>query len=346
MLAILLKPRLINAALLLVALCLGACSERPNKTDLLTIQGRTMGTNFLVKIVEDRNVRVQERLAIEQQINRLLAEVNQQMSTYLPDSEISLFNQYRGTDWFQISKDFAIVLQRALEISHLSNGSFDITVGPLVNLWGFGPEKRDEVVPSTAEIEERRSSVGYKKLTVTLSPPAIMKSLPELYCDLSAIAKGFGVDKVSDYLEGLGAKNYMVEIGGEVRVKGKSPTGVWRIGVERPDDPTGLQAVIEISDNAMATSGDYFNYFEKDGVRYSHTIDPITGRPIIHKLASVTIIHPLCTMADGLATAINVMGPDAGYEFALQQNLPVLMIVRGEDGFVEKMTPQFKKYFN
>lgn len=339
------SKRSLVSLLLLAAAVLSACSAGQNQPELLTLQGRTMGTSFVVKVAGE--VPGQQRNEIEQQINGVLEEVNRQMSTYLADSEISQFNRYRETDWFPISKDFAAVLQQALELSEKSGGSFDITVGPLVNLWGFGPEQREsESIPSAADIEARRAFTGYQHLAVRLTPPAVKKSLPELNCDLSAIAKGFGVDKVADYLEGLGVKNYMVEIGGEVRVKGQSPTGFWRIGVERPDDPTGLQAVLEISNNAMATSGDYFNYFEKDGVRYSHTIDPRTGRPITHKLASVTVIHHSCTLADGLATAIDVMGPESGYEFALAQQLPVFMIVRDNTGFVEKMTPQFGQYLN
>jgi thiamine biosynthesis lipoprotein len=237
------------------------------------------------------------------------------------------------------------VVREALRISEASGGAFDVTVGPLVNLWGFGPEDRPRRVPDERAIEERRAAVGYRKLAVRMSPPAVKKDAPELSCDLSALAKGYGVDTVAEYLDACGMRNYMVEVGGEVRAKGKNGQGIpWRIGVERPGGPGGLLKVIRISGHALATSGDYRNYFEEDGVRYSHTIDPRTGRPIAHALGSVTVIHRSCMVADGMATAINVLGPQAGYDLAVRQKLPVLMVVREGDGFTETMTPWFEAF--
>ncbi len=306
-----------------------------------------MGTTFTVKLVEkdsDKGKTNYEK--VESEINRLLVEVNRQMSTYIEDSEISRFNQYRKTDWFPVSSDLAKVLIASITISEKSQGAFDITVGPLVNLWGFGPEYQANKIPDDEEIKEKKALTGYKKLSVKLSPPAVKKDIPEIYCDLSAIAKGFGVDKITMLLDSIKIENYMVEIGGEVRTKGKTQQNkLWRIGIEAPDSPTDIQRIIVISDNSMATSGDYRNYYEKDGVRYSHTIDPLIGSPIAHKLASVTVIDKSSMIADGMATAINVLGPEEGYKFALREGLPVFMIVREKQGFVEKMTPEFKTFF-
>ena len=267
------------------------------------------------------------------------------LSTYRADSELSRFNRSRKTDWIPASEEFVKVLREALSISDRSGGAFDVTVGPLVNLWGFGPERRRGLVPSQEEIEARKKLVGYRKLHVRTSPSSVKKDIPELYCDLSAIAKGYAVDKAAEYLEGEGFEDYMVEVGGEVRAKGRNQNGdPWRIGVQRPDTAGSLEKIVSISDAGVATSGDYLNYFEVDGVRYSHTIDPRTGRPITHSLASVTVIHPSCMTADGMATAINVLGPDEGYAFAVREKLAVLMIVRGKDSFVEKMTPSFRRF--
>ncbi|KAA3657833.1 MAG: FAD:protein FMN transferase, partial [Calditrichaeota bacterium] len=188
--------------------------------------------------------------------------------------------------------------------------------------------------------------VGQKHVTARSNPPAVKKEIPGIYCDLSAIAKGYAVDAVADYLIDAGFANFLVEIGGEVRAGGKKANGdAWRIGIASPVKSGGIQKVVRLSDTGMATSGDYFNYFEKDGKRYSHTIDPVTGHPVTHKLASVTVIHPSCMTADGYATAIDVMGPEKGFEFAQDRNLAVFMIVRSNGGFVEKMTPEFEAIF-
>jgi thiamine biosynthesis lipoprotein len=309
------------------------------------LQGRTMGTSFTVKIVvSDKNAA--EWQIIDAEINALLVNINQQMSTYLADSEISSFNKYDGTDWFDVSEQFARVVQMATMISRASDGAFDATIGPLVNLWGFGPENRPVRIPSEDEITNRMQALGYEFLEVRENPPALRKKNIEIYCDLSAIAKGFGVDVVAGYLERQQFSRFMVEIGGEVKTRGLNSRGEkWKIGVASPDSPD-INKVLHLHNTAVATSGDYFNYFEEDGIRYSHTIDPRTGRPIGHKLASVTVLHESCMLADGYATAINVLGPDDGYEFALKMNLPIFMIVREGSDFIEKMTPSFETVLN
>ncbi len=333
--------------LLVFALALAGIMQCRQQTapELVTLNGLTMGTSYMVKYLQtgaQKQVPGQE--TVQQAIDEVLKQVNQQMSTYIEDSEISRFNRYRKTDWFPVSRDFALVLDEALKLAEFTGGALDVTIGPLVNLWGFGPEARPTQIPSEEEIQKRLKLVGYHLLEVRPEPPAVRKKNANVYCDLSSIAKGFGVDKVSAYLDSLNIRNYLVEIGGEVRGRGTGPGGaVWRVGVATPDRGFDIRKVVKISNLAMATSGDYHNYFEADGVRYSHTIDPRTGRPIQHKLASVTVAAASCMEADGLATALDVMGPEQGIKFAREHQLAVFMLVREGTRFKELMTPSFEK---
>lgn len=266
------------------------------------------------------------------------------MSTWQKDSEISVFNSLNSTDWFNVSEGFVEVVKDAEKISEESNGAFDVTVGRLVNLWGFGPIQKEDNIPTDEEIENAKVLCDYRKLHIRETDPAIKKDIPNMYVDLSSIAKGFGVDKVAEYIERSGYSNYLVEIGGEVRTSGvNQKNGKWKIGISTPDGSFDIEKIVSLDNVAVATSGNYRNYFEKDGVRYSHTIDPRTGKPITHSLASVTVVYDNCTMADGYATAIDVLGPDEGFEFALKKKLPVFLIVKTNEGFKERMTPEFSK---
>ncbi len=309
-----------------------------------------MGTTYMVKIVKPGDEKFSSRDELNKKltadIEKLLKKVNQQMSTWIEDSEISRFNRYNESQWFEVSSDTALVIGEAIGVSKESGGAFDITVGPLINLWGFGPDGTVKKIPGEGQIKKVMEEIGYEKLSVRLSPPALKKEEPGIYCDLSAIAKGFGVDQVTGYLDSRGFSHYLVEIGGEVRAKGLNHKNqIWRVAIASPDPHGGspYQKIIRLKDASMATSGDYFNYFEKDGVRYSHTIDPTTGKPITHKLASVTVIHESCMTADAMATAINVLGPEKGYQLAIKENLAVFMIVRGAKGFLENMTSRFEE---
>ncbi len=313
---------------------------------LWKLSGMTMGTFYNISIVKetsDKNVEFIKK--VHSGIEKVLRRVNKQMSTYIKDSEISTFNRFKSTEPFPVSEDLAFVTESAISISGETDGAFDITVGPLVNLWGFGPGNRPMKVPTAAQIADAMQKTGYENLSVSVDPPALQKKNVDIYCDLSAIAKGYGVDAVCRYLDSLNIPDYLVEIGGEVRVKGLSHLKrEWRIGISTPDNNMGIQKTLKISGVAVATSGDYHNYFEQDGIRYSHTIDPSTGKPIKHKLASVTVIHDNCMMADGYATAIDVMGPEKGLAFAKAKHLPVFLIVKSDIGFKEIMTPEFAKY--
>ena len=330
-----------NIVIYLLLFTFLSCSNKEDY-DLILISGTTMGTTYSVKYLNNSSKNVEE---VKSNISAILETVNSQMSTYLPDSELSRFNSLKDTSWFSVSDDLAFVLQESLDICRLTNGTLDITVGPLVNLWGFGPENKPTVIPPDSEIEKALEVVGWENISVTLDPPAVKKKLSGIYCDLSSTAKGFGVDKVSDYLVSLGINSYLVEIGGELRAEGKkSIDKEWRVGISKPDNNSSLQEVITLNNNAMATSGDYWNYFEENNVRYSHTIDPKTGRPIKHKLASITVFAETCLLADGLATAIDVMGDEEGYQFALEKKLPAYFIIRNKDEFVVNYNYYFQDF--
>ena len=332
-------------ALLLNLAVLLSCSPQRPASRLLTLTGNTMGTVYSVKIVrEEASTAGLDSAAVHRGIDGLLQEVNRQMSAYLPDSEISRFNRSTDAGWFPVSPGLYLVLDKAREISQVSGGAFDITVGPLVNLWGFGPEDRPELVPTADEILRRKSWVGSDQLQLRASPPAVKKARPEIYCDLAAIAKGYAVDQVAEYLEQRDFRRYLVDIGGEIKTAGRNHRGkIWMVGVSSPDDKFGIRKAVPLDHRAMATSGDYRNYFEVDGIRYSHTINPQTGRPITHSLASVTVIHETCMVADALATAIDVLGPEKGFDLAVRLELPVYLLVREAGAFREKMTAAFSK---
>ncbi|MEA1979982.1 MAG: FAD:protein FMN transferase [candidate division Zixibacteria bacterium] len=328
-----------------VTIILLSCSEKGVDRNLIVISGQTMGTGYEVKIVTAEAISKQRFLEVKNGIDSLLGVVNQQMSIYIDSSEITLFNCFKKTDWFPVSTETAEIFKQSLEVSKKSGGAFDITVGPLVNLWGFGPEEKDTNMPNEDSIAQVMRLTGYRKISAKLSPPSIRKKVPDVYCDLAAIAKGYGVDRIAEYLEFNGISDYLVEIGGEIRARGRNQQDtVWQIGIAVPKNELGVQTVIPLNNLSMATSGDYRFYFERKGIRYSHIINPRTGKPITHKLASATVIHTNCSYADAMATAIIVLGPEDGYKLAQRENLPVLLIIRENDDFVEKMTPAFKKY--
>ena len=305
-----------------------------------------MGTRYSVRIVDESGTHDAplKLAAIQDHVESRLNDINRQMSTYDPQSELSRFNSYRGNDWFAVSPATAHVVEFALQLAVDSGGAFDPTVGPLVNLWGFGPKKRKESPPSEEEIAAARALVGYTNLAVRTDPPALRKLHADLYVDLSAIAKGFAVDEISQLLEELGITSSMVEIGGEVHTRGSRPGGLpWRIGVEQPDlRARKLRKVYQLYDAAIATSGDYRNFFEYEGVRFSHTIDPATGQPVRHQLATVAVLADSCLEADALATALLVMGDHQGYDWCVEREVAALFLVREGTDVVQRATPRFQ----
>ncbi len=324
----------------LMLLVLSACGVDKNKA--FHLHGKTMGTTYNIKYTGQNIQLTQQEMQAE--IDRRLEEVNDQMSTYRPTSELSLFNQQEAGVKFDVSPALITVVQEAVRLNKLTLGAVDVTVGPLVNLWGFGPEARPEMVPTEEQIKEKKAVIGVDKFS--LGNHSLTKHVAGLYVDLSTIAKGYGVDVVVDYVESLGIENYMVEIGGELKVKGKNAQGVaWRIAIEKPDQVGhSMQKVIEPNGMAVATSGDYRNFFEKEGVRYSHIIDPKTGKPIQHKVASITVLAPSCMTADGLATGLMVLGEEKGLEIANQHNIPAYMLVKENNGFKAVYSKAFEQY--
>ena len=320
----------------LAGLLLSACAQEAKQ--VVHLHGNTMGTTYNVKYVIDERGQIE---GLQDEIDARLVEINKLMSTYDPTSELSRFNQNRYTTPVALSAETTKVVNEALRLGELSHGVLDVTVGPLVNLWGFGPNKRPEKVPSEEQVAEVRAYVGLDKINMT--PDGLRKLHPMVYVDLSTIAKGYGVDQVAEIMEKNNLHDYLVEIGGEMRVKGERGNGEeWLIAIEKPvSTERSVQKIVSVGTNAIATSGDYRNYYEMDGKRYSHLIDPRTGSPITHNLVSVTVVHPSSMTADGLATAFNVMGWDEAKALAEKEDLAVFLIKRTKDGFEEYASPQF-----
>jgi thiamine biosynthesis lipoprotein len=331
--------------LFLITLTLLGCGDRP--FDHFKLSGPTMGTSYHITILESDSVETNQE-ELQHVIDQQLLLINQQMSTYKLDSELSLLNKNLVGDWQNVSANLFDVLMMGLELGWLTNGAFDITVGPLVELWGFGPKSEElpNNVPGEQHIKDVLQNTGFEHIEFNLENNGIVKKKP-VTLDLSGIAKGYAVDKVAELLLYAGYRHFMVEIGGELRLQGHSPRGTpWTIAIEQPDAGGFGEAyqAVNVSDAGMATSGDYRNYFEKEGKRYSHTIDPANGYPIDHKLASVTVIAQTSAYADGLATAISVMGSEKGLQLAQQQDLAIYMIIKTEQGFDSIASDAFKPY--
>ncbi len=304
-----------------------------------------MGTSYSVTLAESVDAAAAENLA--RAIGDTLEGVNRRMSTYLEDSELSRFNRSRSTAWQPASAQLVTVLREALRVSALSDGAFDVTVGPVVNLWGFGPAPGIDEVPTANAIARALSVVGYRCLEVRATPPMIRKCIPQLYVDLSAIAKGYAVDRVVAVLADAGISDSLVEVGGELYASGVNARGEpWRIGIEKPADGarTALRS-IRVSAAAVATSGDYRIYTEIEGRRYFHEIDPHTGWPVTHRTALVSAVAPSAMEADALATALLVLGSEAGLALARRRGIAAYFVDRTHDGFALLASPEFEARF-
>ncbi len=329
-------------AALVALIAVAGCFSGPGE---IVDTGKTMGTTFSIK-VNTAGISTDAAHKALAAAAEAIQDVDRKMSTYKKDSELSRFNQQQDTQPFVFSRETFEVLTMSEQVSRESGGAFDITVGPLVNAWGFGPDKAQERELTDEEIAALRPRIGYEKLHLDAAQLSARKEVPDLYCDLSAIAAGYAADRAAEVLDAHGCMNYLVELSGEIRARGVNAQGnPWRIAVEKPEPgERAVERVIPLRDASLATSGDYRNYFEVGGRRLSHEIDPATGRPITHALASATVIHKQCAMADAYATAIMVLGPEKGYEFAVRLNLPVLLIIHDDTapgGFIERATPAF-----
>lgn len=335
--------------LAVITLTVWDCAKSSPKTSnaLTVISGYATGSSYGIKLFLPVGTKLTQK-ELEARIRNRLREIEYMMSVFINDSEISRFNRYQGTGWFSVSGETAYVADESLKVSRLSGGAFDITIAPLLNIWGFGITVPVNSLPVPALIAKMKKITGFNNLGVRLSPPALSKKMPGLCCSFSAVAQGYAVDDIALLLDKTGISSYMVEIGGEIKAKGRKPDdSLWRIGVAAPEkDQKKIQLALPLDNTAVSTSGDYQNYFEKNGRRYSHTIDPKTGYPITHSLASVTVIHPSCMHADAMATAIDVLGPDKGYDLALKEKLPVYLIIHDSGKFKEKMTPEFEAIIN
>ncbi len=328
--------RILSLLVLFLSLLFSGCDDSKNRLSVLS--GPTMGTTWSVKYTGTPDESVD---ALKADIEAALEQVNAEMSTYREDSVLSGFNRAEAGTLVALPEDTLTVLTAAFRLSEMTDGAYDVTVGPLVNLWGFGPDQNRFEPPSDLDIEAARSRVGWRALLLNdnqLLQPG------DVYVDLSSIAKGFAVDKLAGLMDQHGLESWLVEVGGELRARGTKPYGKpWRIAVERPiPGVREVEQVVALQDMAVATSGDYRNFFESDGKLYSHTIDPRTGYPVDHTLASVSVLHPSAMMADGLATAMTVLGPKEGMALAEARELPVFFIVRTDKGVKELMTPAFK----
>ena len=332
--------------ILIIFLIIGVSACQQTNYEILVLNGLTMGTTYSVKINAD-NAFV-EKNQISDDIDEILSEINQSMSTYIKESELSNINFSTISGWQSISDDLFEVIDHAINVSLKTNGAFDITIAPLVNLWGFGPDKLQNKIPTDEIIELTKKNTGYKKISIDKSLKKISKLDPNLHIDLSGIAKGFAVDKIARYLDKRGFKNYLVEIGGELIGKGLNKDNeIWQIGIENPDNNSDtIKRIIRLKDMAMATSGNYMNYFEKDGVRYSHTINPVTGKPIKHKLASVTVLDNSAMNADALATAFMVLGPEKALSLANNLEMAIYLIIKDGKRFEEKYNDYFTPYLS
>ena len=312
--------------------------------DVVRLSGDTMGTTFnIVAIGNDL-----DETALGTAVQDTLAHVNAKMSNWDPNSEVSTFSASTDTGPISISDEFALVIEAANDVHAKSDGTFDVTLGPLIELWGFGPRTPEDPVPDDADIDAALDAVGQARLLkLDREAGTLAKTDPAVGINLSAIAKGYGIDAVAATLQQAGIENYMVEIGGDLVAKGENDKGeAWRIGVEKPETGTqNIQLIVPLNNLGMATSGDYKNFFEQDGVRYSHIIDPTTGRPITHRTTSVTVLADNAMLADAWATAMLALGQERGLELAEQHKLAVFFISRDvtgeEDAYITVQSSAF-----
>lgn len=330
------------AALLACALALAAtgCSQPPAVAQL---DGATMGTTWSARMADQPGL---DRTAVRAALQAELDLVVGQMSTWEPDSEISRYNRAAAGSWQALPPAFAEVMTAALGLAEATGGAWDPTVGPLVQLWGFGAGAPRTTPPDAEAIAQARARVGWRRLRFEPEGRGLLQP-GGIELDLSAIAEGYAVDRLGRRLERLGIGDYLVEIGGEVRARGVRPDGrPWRLALERPggagDDP-GIGRIVELADHSAATSGDYRAFFEHAGRRYGHAIDIATGWPVRHDLAAVTVLAPDCIDAGALASALSVLGPERGAAFARERDIAALFLVRAGDGLVERPTPAFDR---
>lgn len=331
----------------LLLLIVSGCSEPDPELDTpVRLEGEIFGTFYQVSIAD--SVTRSQAEALEEGLGEELEDVDRAMSTYRDDSELMAFNSAPVGEWQDLSSELIEMLRISEAVAEASGGAFDVTVGGLVNLWSFGPEARPQEVPDAEALETRLAETGHDKLEVDADKHRARR-LGNIFVDLSGVAKGHGTDRVAAYLDRQGIDHYLVNIGGELSAKGyrDGEDDLWRVGVEVPDSNQQqvAQHVLPLHDMSVATSGDYRNYFEQDGQRFSHTIDPRDGYPIRHDLVSVSVLHPTNAWADAWATALLVLGPEEALRMAREQQLKILTLVRDGESWASGVSPDFVAYF-
>ena len=317
------------------------CSNDNGLLSSYDLHGNTMGTTYNITLVAppaDTNL-----AQLQTSIQEKLEHIENIASTYRSDSELSRYNANLSTEWVSVLPEFCAMIAAAQEVSETTGGAFDITVGPLVNLWGFGPLQSEQELPTDEEVAAAQQKVGNLKLQTDCEQSMLRKTIADVYVDLSGWAKGYAVDEVAALLKASKLTNYLVEIGGELRVSGhNAEQRKFAIAVEKPLQNNKMDySVMRLSNVAIATSGDYRNFYEHDGQRYSHTIDPRTGHPVTHDLTGVTVITASTAYADAMATALLVLGPEDGHALAEQLDLASYFLVRTENGIEEISTSKF-----
>jgi thiamine biosynthesis lipoprotein len=334
MMSMLRRPARAIVAALTAGVLVSCAAERPER-QTVEFRGPTMGAEFAVKVVTGPDgLDEVSRTDLGRIIRAELDGIDARMSTWKPDSELSRFNASTSLDPFAVSRDTFEVFQWAVELGALTGGALDVTIAPLVDAWGFGPGGPLERQPTDADIQRLLQATGVRHLALDAQTVTVRKMRPDVRCDFSSIAPGYAADRIWTLLAERGFSDYLVDVGGELRTRGRNDAGApWQIAIELPQ-PGGrtIDRILPLSDLAIATSGDYRNYHEVEGRRVTHIIDPRTGAPIQHRLASVTVIDELAVRADALSTALMVLGPEAGPAFAREQALAAAFIIRDADG--------------
>ena len=324
--------------------------------ETVALSGRAMGTTWSAKFVQPEQALVQT--AVQSAIANRLEQLEQLFSTYRPNSTLSRFNAANTTDWISVPTEMAELATLSRTVSELTAGAYDVTVHPLVQLWGFAAERRADSLPAPADIAAARALVDFRLLDVRMNPPALRKNRRQVTVDFSSMTKGFAVDSISELLTRLGAANHLVQIAGDMKSAGMMSDGRhWHAGIEdgRSTLPTrepspvgsrGIASVIELRSAALSTSGNYRNFFELGGRRYGHVIDPRSGRPVSGPLVSVSVVHSSAAMSSALATAFFVLGADDGFRLANEQKLACLFQVRSGVETVQRATPEFERLTN
>nr|WP_025111066.1 FAD:protein FMN transferase [Pseudomonas sp. H1h] len=322
----------------LVVVC--ALSGCGNGDSLESFGGPTMGSTYSIKYV--RHAGLPEPAQVQREVEKILTDVDLQMSTYRSDSDIERFNALPANSCQTMPASVLELVRVGEQLSVQSEGSYDLTVEPLMNLWGFGPQGREEKVPSAAAVAEALQRVGYRHLHIDAD--RLCKDAP-VEVDFNSIAAGYAVDTIAARLESMGIRDYLAEATGELKARGKKPDGsAWRIALEEPrDDQQVAERVINVDGYGVSTSGDYRNYFLQGGRRYSHTFDAHSGAPVLHNLASVTVIHPSALMADGLSTLLLILGPERAWDYAEKHDIGAFFVIRADTGFVIRTSQAFER---